>query len=178
MRSLKIIIPAILIFLLIVGGIYTIYQSQITPKIDLGVITTPSPATNNFPQSTASAKPKINGASNVANQPSTGPEDEPEIQNIGILISNIKPNQQITSPFTLSGIANTTSQIVVITVHDHAGNTLGKAQASACISLTGCAFEASVVFQKPQTKTGYLEIYSPSTLNNEPLYLQTTPVTF
>jgi len=162
MRSLKIIIPAIL---------------QVAPKDNLDTTTLPSPK-NNFPQSSASAKPKVSSTSNLTNQPSTGPEDEIAVQNIGILIGNIKPNQQISSPFTIKGIANVTSQTVVIAVHDHAGNVLGKARAAACVSLSGCSFEASIVFQKPQTQNGYIEAYSPSYIDNSPTFLQTIPVSF
>lgn len=178
MRSLKIIIPAILLFLLVVGGIYTIYQAQVTPKEDLSITNLPTPPKNNFPQSTASAKPQVNSATNVSNQPSTGPDDEIAVQNIGIRLNNISPNQQISSPFTLTGIANVTSQTVVILVHDNTGAILGQGEATACVSLTGCNFEASVAFQKPQIQTGYIEVYSPSTIDNSPTFLQTIPVNF
>lgn len=178
MRSLKIIIPAILFFLLIVGGIYTIYQAQVTPKVDLDITSLPTPPKNNFPESSATAKPQVNGASNVTNQPSTGSEDEIAVQNIGIRVNNIKQGQQITSPFTLTGIANVTSQTVNILVHDNAGNILGRGEATACISLAGCNFEASIAFQKPQGKTGYIEIYSPSTIDSSPTYPQIIPISF
>lgn len=177
MRSLKIIIPAILLFLFIVGTIYTIYQIKVAPKDILDTTSLPSPK-NNFPQSSASAKPKVYGTSNVASQPSTGPEDELAVQNIGILVGNIKPNQQISSPFTIKGIANVTSQTVVIAVHDHAGNFLGQGRAATCVSLIGCNFEASIAFQKPQVKTGFIDVYSPSSIDNSPTFLQTISVNF
>ncbi len=178
MRSLKIIIPAILVFLLIVGGIYTIYQSQIAPKIDLGITTVPSPPKNNFPESSASAKPQTKNNTSVTNQPSTGPDDELAIQNIGIHVNNLNQDQKITSPLIVKGVANVTSQTITIKVYDKTGNTLGQGKASACVSLTGCNFEASVVFQKSPMQTGYIEIYSPSTLDGKQLYLQTFSVNF
>lgn len=178
MRSLKIIIPAILLFLLIVGGVYTIYQSQVTPKVDLDITNLPTPPKNNFPQSTASAKPQVVSSSNVTNQPSTGPGDEIAVQNIGISVNNIKQGQQITSPFTIMGIANVTSQTVTINVRDNNGNILGRGGATACVSITGCNFEASITFQKPLDKAGYIEIYSPSTFDSSPTFLQTIPVIF
>ncbi|MEK7581558.1 MAG: Gmad2 immunoglobulin-like domain-containing protein [Patescibacteria group bacterium] len=180
MNSLKIIIPAVILFILATAGVYTIYQTQTANKKTVDATPQISPQSN-FPTSSASPKlqpsPTSASQTNVQAQPATG-TDELEIKNEGIQLQSPTRGELVNSPLTVSGIANVTSQIVVITVKDTAGNTLGQGTAQACVGLDACYFETTIAFSGPRTSIGYLEVYSPSTIDNSPTFLQTIPVSF
>lgn len=181
MSSLKWIIPIVIVAILVGIGAYTIYKAQTgnveigeveneaTTSAGFGEITSPSPTPKSSPQTQAAT---------VNNQPATGPEDELLVKNAGIQVINPTSGQLISSPLKVSGTANVTSQTVVIKIKTTDGKVLGEGSAQACVGLDACPFEASVVFDKPQTSIGLLEIYSPSTVDNSPTYLQSVPVSF
>lgn len=180
MNSLKIIIPAVILFILATAGVYTIYQTQTAEKI----ATDASPQISlqsNFPTSSTSPKlqssPSPTSQTNVQAQPATG-TDELEIKNEGIHMQNPTPGSLASSPLVVSGIANVTSQKVVVIVKDTTGSTLGQGTAQACVGLDACYFEATIAFSKPKTDIGLLEVYSPSAIDNSPTFLQTIPVSF
>ncbi len=171
MNSLKLIIPLAIIFALLGAfGVYRVYKAQTKSEANI--------RQEFFPSTSDSATPAVQGATTtLPGQPSTG-QDELEIKNIGIQLSSPVANQQISSPQKVTGTANVTSQTVVIKILDSDRNTLGWSQASACVGLNSCQFEAIVTFQNPNSTNGYLEIYSPSTINGSKTFLQTIPVAF
>lgn len=175
MTSLKWIIPILIVAILVGAGVWAIYKAQ-TSTINIETSTEETPKSG-FGQATPSATPKVQGATPPPNQPSTG-SDELEIKNAGIQITNPTNGQLIASPIKITGTANVTSQIVIIRIKDPNGTTLGQGQATACVGLDACPFEALITFSAPSGKSGQVEVYSPSTIDNSPTYLQTIPVTF
>lgn len=172
MSSLKIIIPILIVFILIGAGAYSIYRAQTAIEIT-------DTTQNSFPSPSPSSSPNVQGAKNPpANQPATGPEDELGIKNIGIQLTSPEPQTKINSPVQVTGTANVTSQTVHIAILDSNGSILGQGQATACVGLDACPFKASIKFNSPQTQTGSVEVYSPSTLDSSKTFLQSIPVSF
>lgn len=175
MNSLKWIIPIIIVAILVGVGIYTIYKSQ-TDTIDIEKAQeTPS---TGFGETTPSSSPNVMSANTPQNQPATGPEDELEIKNIGIKVNNPKVGQKISTPVKVTGTANVTSQNVIIKVLDQNGKVLGQGTAQACVGLDACTFEASITFDNNMNSSGFIETYSPSTINDLKTYESLIPVTF
>lgn len=175
MNSLKIVIPIIIVAILISAGVYAVYKTQTAQE------TTPGTAQDSFPSASpaVSLNPSVQGTKNPpSNQPSTGPEDEIGVNNIGIQISTPQNQSTITSPVIVSGRANVTSQLVKITIFDSNGNILGEGQATACVALDACPFSASVPFKTPSTQSGTIEVYSPSMLEGSKTFLQSILVSF
>jgi len=180
MSSLKIIIPILLVLILAAAGVYSIYKTQ-TADTPITAIASASPIATGFPTQSPSSKPAIaqnQNTANAQNQPATGPEDGLEIKNEGIQINSPAQSTAISSPAKITGKANVTSQKVTILVLDTNGNLLGQGQASACVGLDACPFEASITFTKPTTTTGKIVLYAPSQIDNSPTYATSIPVTF
>ncbi len=180
MSSLKVIIPLIIIFVLAIAGVYAIYKSQAT-NTDLALATPAAstqiisfPKTSPTPKLTPSPSPLVAMGSQT---PNTG-TDEIEVNNKGIQITSPTAGQQVGSTILVRGTANVTSQKVIITIVDTAGNTLGQGQAKACVGLDACNFEASIALSKAKTDIGLMEAYSPSTIDNSHTYQTTIPVSF
>lgn len=167
MNNLKIVIPALIVFILVVAGLYYLYQTQTSFKTNLDTTQEASPK-NNFPQASSSATPiNIKGTrdqNSPPQQPSTGSNYYQELNTI-ISITSPRESDFISSPFKIQGLANVTSQIVFINIKDANGKILGTGRASACLDLNPCEFSASIVFSQPQTSTGNIEAYSPSTFD-------------
>lgn len=177
MNSLKWVIPILIVAILVGAGAWAIYKAQIA-KEEISPIESPN---INFPGAKeASPTPQLQVQSTTppVNQPATGQENGLEITNIGIRIISPQPNVKITSPVKVTGMANVTSQRVVIQIKDANGDILGQGHATACLDLDACAFQASILFSNSQTTTGQIEAYSPSTIDNSATYLQSIPVTF
>lgn len=171
MNSLKLIIPIVIIFILLGAGVYTIYKIQTGSPLEL------TSRQDFFPSASASASPNVQGVTTPPNQPATG-QDELEIKNIGIQLATPTANQQISSPQKVAGIANVTSQTVLIDILDGSGKMLGQGTASACLGLDACQFEASITFTDSHTPTGTVVIYSPNVIDNSPTFVQSIPVKF
>lgn len=174
MNNLKVVIPAIIIFILAIGGVYYLYKSQVIDDTT-PLAATATPQGSAFPQVTGT--PSASPSTNVGSQPATG-SDELKVYNVGIYVNTPTFNQKITSPLKVSGKANVTSQKVVARVKDSDGNVLGQAEAAACVGLDACPFEMTISFSKPSTVYGTLEIYSPSTVNSEQKHLQFIQISF
>lgn len=180
MNSLKIIIPAIIVFILAIAGLYYLYQTQTSSKLSLDTTLQASPK-NNFPQASSSASPSsVKGTQNQnspQSQPSTGSESEQELKTI-ISITSPQSSSFITSPLKIQGFANVTSQKVFIYIKDANGKILGVAKTSACLDLNPCEFSTNIVFGQPQTATGSIEAYSPSTFDNSAQDLTSLGINF
>ena len=179
MQSLKFIIPAIIIFVLAISGIYYLYQTQTSsPSSVLNPNASASPIGTTFPQASASAQPSSEPrAMGVNSQPATGPEDN-QVRNPGITVLGPSRDSKISSATKVYGIANVTSQTVIIEVRDAHGKLLGSGSAQACIGLDACPFSASVVFKNSETASGTILVYSPSQIDSSPTYTQELPVKF
>ncbi len=168
MNNLKIVIPAIIVFILSIAGLYYLYQTQTGGKLNLDTTQEASPK-NNFPQASSSASPiNVKGAQDKnapPEQPSTGSDNYQKL-NTMIAISSPQQSDIISSPLKIQGFANVTSQLVFIHLKDANGKILSTARASACLNLTPCEFSTTIVFDNPLTKTGTLEAYSKSTFDN------------
>ncbi len=165
-----IIVALVIIFALATFGIYRLYKSK-TDKPNPLPTPTPITASIGFNASPLPPSPKPSGS-----QPVTGPSDE--FPNIGILVTSPKSGETVGSPVKIQGFANLPSQEVSIVVKDVYSTVLGIGKASACFAKIPCAFSASVVFKKPQTQTGTIEVFSPSSQNGSKEYLQTFRVNF
>lgn len=174
MKSLKWIIPIVIVTILLGAGVYTIYRTQTAVE---QILPTQSPR-NNFPTQEASPSLQVKGIAPPNNQPATGPEDGLEVKNVGIKVENLNSNVKISSPLTIKGTANVTSQTVIVSVKDANGKILGTGQATACIGLDACDFQTQIAFSNPTTSAGFVEVYSPSTIDSSPTFLQTIPITF
>lgn len=178
MNNLKTIIPAAIIFILITTGVYYLYKTQVSNKMDLSFKPSAIPS-QNLKEASSSASPKSPGAipQALSSQPSTGPNDSLNLQTT-IAITSPTQASFIKSPLLVKGYANITSQVVELKIKDSNGNTLGLSRASACIGYTACEFTANIVFSKPQTPTGSLEAYSKSTIDGSPTDVTLLDVNF
>lgn len=177
MSSLKIILSVIILFVLLVAGIYYYYQTQVSNVSDLNLNTQASPGLG-FKEASPSASTKGTSASaSQATTPGTGPEDRMALATT-ISITNPAQASTITSPVQVNGFANITSQVVEIQIKDSNGNTLGTSRASACLSYTACDFAANIVFAKPQTSTGTIEAFAKSTIDGSPVDITSLGVNF
>lgn len=168
MNNLKIVIPTIIVFILVVAGLFYLYQTQTSSKINLDSTLQTSPK-NNFPQASSSATPStVKGAQNQnspQSQPSTGSESQQELKTI-ISITSPQEDNFISSPVKIQGFANVTSQTVIIRIKDANSHIIGSGKAPACIGYTPCEFSSTITFDTPKTQTGTIEAYSPSTFDN------------
>ena len=179
--SLKIIIPVLIVLILVAAGIYAIYKAQST-STSITALASASPIATGFPTASQTPEPaskqQNQNTSSTQTQPKTGPHDGLEIKNEGIQVDSPTQATQVTSPLKVTGRANVTSQKVNIEVIDANGNILGRGQASACVGLDACPFEASIIFSKPTTSQGTIKLYSPSTVDSSQTYITTISVTF
>lgn len=165
----SIVAASIIIFILALYGVYRLYQIKVTKPLPNP---SPVPTTIGFQVSPLpAASPKPSGK-----QPETGPSDE--FPNIGILVESPDSGSTVTSPLQINGFANVPQKRVAIVVYDVYGNALGQGMATACFAKTPCPFSASVVFARPQTQTGTVEVFSPSTRSGSKEYLQIAKVNF
>ena len=180
MNNLKIVIPAVIVFILMIAGLYYLYQTQTSFKTNINTTQETSPK-NNFSQASSSATPSnVKGAqdqNSPQSQPSTGSESEQELKTI-ISITSPQSSSFITSPLKIQGFANVTSQVVFIHLKDANGKILSTARASACLSLIPCEFSTIIVFDNPSTKTGTLEAYGKSTFENTVTDLTSLSINF
>lgn len=176
MNNLKIAIPVLILFILIVAGVYYAYQAQVSNKADLILNASPDPI-GNLKDSTPSAGPKGAVSGDQSTTPKTGPEDG---MSLATTISLSSPAQAstISSPIQVQGFANITSQVVEIQIKDSNNKILGSGRASACIGYTACSFSANVVFSQPQTPTGSIVAFSKSTIDNSPVNVTSLSINF
>ena len=173
-KSAKLAVPIIIAFLLIVFGIYQLYQKRLKEE----ATSSPSPSIVGFPTpSIFSPSPIVLGSNAPSTQPASG-SDTVEIKDVGIFIDSPKESQQVTSPLKISGRANVFDGNVQIRIKDSTGNIKGKGSARACLGLNACPFETYVTFQKPSTFSGIVELYSPNAVDGSEDYLQTINVIF
>ncbi len=164
-----IIASSVIILILAVYGVFRLYQINVTKPISKP---SPTPLSVGFQVSPLPAtSPKSSGT-----QPETGPSDE--FPNIGILVQSPDSGSTAISPLKVQGFANVPQEKVAIVVYDVYGNALGQGMATACFTKTPCPFTASVVFQNPQTRTGTVEVFSPSATSGTKEYLQIVKVNF
>lgn len=171
-RDLKIIIPAALIFLLAIFGIYRLYQVRVAQPQESP---TPSPIASpsefeTFPSQTVTTTPP-------QTQPESG-SNTVEVKNIGIILTSPQNGDLISSPVTIKGRANVFEGHVAIRVKDATGKILGQGFATACMDIDACPFVASIPFTKPTTPTGTVEAFSLSPMDGSEEYLQSVPIRF
>lgn len=167
--KISIAVASIIILAFLVYGVFRLYQINVTKPVSkpsripptVGFQVSPLPA----------ASPKSSGR-----QPETGPSDQ--FPNIGILVGSPDSGSTAISPLKVQGAANVPQEKVAIVVYDAYGNALGLGMATACFTKTPCPFSASVVFAKPQTQTGTVEVFSPSPASGAKEYLQILKVNF
>lgn len=191
MNNLKVAILLVITFVLAVAGFYYFYLKQVSKFQSMSMPPFESPK-ENFPSATASAEPnfKTQSTGEEIRQPgqvagtSTFPSAQPEtglgqtqIADAGIVIQTPQTQTKITSPVTVSGLANTPNSLIV-EVKDAAGQILGIRKTSACFGYQACPFSVSVVFSNPSASIGQITVYSPSLSNNSPEYSESVSVTF
>lgn len=169
-KDLKLIIPAALIFLLALFGIYRLYQVRVAKPQESP---TPTPIASpsgfeTFPSQQASPP---------QTQPASG-SDTVEVKNIGIRLEFPQEGDTITSPVKVTGAANVFEGHVAIRVKDATEKIIGQGSATACMDYDTCPFEASITFAKPASATGTVEAYSPFAVDESAKYLQSVPVRF
>ena len=169
-QRLTIAFVTILIFGLAVFGIYKLYQKQTESQN-----AKPTPLTATF---NAKSSPMVSPSPSPlsSKQPLTG--DDTTAPNLSIAVENPKSGDTVTSPFKVNGLANTEDGMVSIVVKDAYGNSLGQSQATACFSKSPCLFSASVVFGKPSSRGGILEVFNHSSKDGSKKYLQQILVNF
>ena len=169
-KDLKILIPAALIFLLALFGIYRLYQVRVARPQE-----SPSPT----PTATPSGFETF--PSPPTSVPSTLPasgSDTVEVKNIGITLTSPQIDDLVSSPVKVTGRANVFEGHVSIRVKDANGQILGQGFATACMDIDACPFEASVPFTNSTTLTGEVELYSPSAVDGTEQYLQSVSIRF
>ena len=127
-------------------GLYSVYKSKRTVSEEPKPLSSP---VAQFPTTKVSPPPQ---------QPESG-TNTANVQ-LGITVNEPRSNQLVSSPVKIKGTANVPEGEVTIQVKDSAGQILGEAIATACFDLNPCFFEASVVFDRPQTAFGTVEVYS------------------
>jgi len=183
---------AILIILTIslgAGGIYYLYQKQgfkpqpfakASPSPSLTTRLSVSPA----PSSRTSVSPPQTFPSLTSPTPIASPQVLPqagsETSNLKLTISVTKPQAQekISSPVRVTGFANVLNGQVSIEIKDEIGKILGSGSATACLGINPCLFEASIIFTKPQTQKGSIDVFTFSLENDSQDYFQMIPVKF
>jgi len=166
MNNLKTVISVIVIFIIGVSLLYWLYQTQITGEQELLT----------FPDSVDTIDPiepvpgeefdTIEEDDTVLPVNEFAPEIQPEsgsntlgISNIGVSIVSPETLSTISSPVTVSGIANTLGDIS-ISIYDTPGNYLGDGSATACIGYNACIFEVTINFDTPESSTGTIRAES------------------
>lgn len=172
-RDLKLIIPAALIFLLALFGIYRLYQVRVARP---AASPTPASSPSGFEQPTPTPTPTT-AVTPPPTQPDSGSETA-DGKNIGIFLRQPFPNTMIQSPVKVTGHANVFEGYVRVRIKDSSGNILGEGFATACMDVEPCPFETSIAFKTPQSSRGTVEAYSPSPKDGAEDYLQTIPVNF
>lgn len=177
-KNLRFIIPIIIVFVLIVLGLYQLYKNRVNKETEEAK-TSPSPSLiAGFEVSPPPiASPNVLGTNVPAMQPQSG-SDTVEVKNVGIYVYLPSQNQQISSPVKVTGRANVFDGNVQIRIKDANGNLLGQGSATACLGTDACPFEASITFSKTTTSSGTAELYSPNTVNGSEDYLQIIQVQF
>ncbi|MBI2012804.1 Gmad2 immunoglobulin-like domain-containing protein [Candidatus Curtissbacteria bacterium] len=169
--TLAVALAVLLTVILGAAGVYWVYQNQKAPQ-ELSPSPLPSPI-EKFP---SSKEGSALGTKTPSIQPVAGTNTVP-IPDIEIIVTSPADGKTISSPVKVSGRANVFEEILAIYIKDSNGNILGQGQASACEDINACNFEASVVFAKPQTANGTVEVFVNSEQNRKD-YLQIIPVTF
>lgn len=167
------IFAAIAIVIVIALGamaIYGVYKKQSTIPDVL-----PSPPASSINGFGSTPSPKSSPP--FTTQPQTGITDTP-LKDLGIFVSNPDFNTKVSSPLTVKGIANVYEGRVLIRVKDGSGNILAAESATACMGTSGCPFEAIIQFEKPQTPSGTIELFTPSPVDGSEEDLEIIPVTF
>lgn len=172
--SLYVGIVVLAVLILAVFGSYRLYQSRINPKAS--PIPIPSPTGFQTLISPTPAPSPVLGTNTPNTQPQAGPEDQ-HVQNVGITVNSPASGSQISKSVIVSGYANVLGARVRILIYDSEGNLLGQVQTLACEGSQACPFEAELNFTHPKTKTGQIEVFSPTPVEPK-AYLQTIPVQF
>lgn len=176
-KSLKFVIPIVIVFILIVIGAYQLFKNKLTkPPVEVSEVATASPNGFQLPQS-PSPTPNVLAGTTPNIQPAAG-SDTVEIKNIGIYVEVPIADQKVISGQKVSGRANVFLGNIQIRVKDANGTILGKGSATACLGTDACPFETSVTFAKPNTTAGTLELYSPNATDGAEDYLQIIAVQF
>lgn len=169
----KQIVLGILVFGLVVGGIYYFYQRQVNDLTEPEIITETQEGFPTTEDQEATAQPTPTSV--AASQPDTGIGD---VKNIGIVLSLPARNSLIYSPVKVTGRANVYEGHVSIRIKDSSGKVLGSGFATACMDVDACPFEALIPFSNPQTSTGTVEAFSPSPADGSEQFLQSATVNF
>lgn len=155
--KISLAMAAVIIALIILGalGIYWASQKEDFKTSDIFKLGNSSPS----PTPQEVAKFTIDTTPAPQTQPESG-SDTLGAVNLGIVITNPSAKAEVSSPIKVAGMANTLNGKVLIRIKDEYGNILGEGQASACLDVDPCPFEASIVFQKSQTERGLIEVSS------------------
>lgn len=171
-KDLKLIIPAALIFILALFGIYRLYQVRVgQPK------PSPSPSPIVSPSGFPTLSPTPAFSPPPPGQPASG-SDTVEVKNIGITLDSPQSGNLITSPVKVTGRANVFEGHVAIRVKDAYGNIVGLGFATACMDVDACPFETSIFFPSSKTQMGTVEAFSPSAMDGSEQYLQSQSIRF
>ena len=184
-KSFYVGLVVIAIFALTVIGAFQIYRSR---SVQNETQTTQTPQAEEqgleetgfagiTEEATPTPTPPVLGANTPQIQPESGSNTQ-GIQNPGITVTDPNQNSQVSSPVKVTGHANVLGSTVSVVIRDSLGRALGLGNTTACFGYNSCPFEASIVFQTPQTPTGVIEVYSPSTFDSSKKHLQIIPVTF
>ena len=177
-KSLKYIIPVIVVFALIVLGVYQLYKHKVQNQDNQAEVSpSPTPITGFEISPPPSASPNVLGGKVPAMQPASG-SDTVEVKNVGIYADLPTQNQHVSSPVQVKGRANVFDGKVQIRVLDTNGNYLGQGSATACLGVDACPFEASIAFSTPTASYGTIELYSPNAVDDSEDYLQKILVNF
>jgi len=177
MNNIKTIILLIIIFVIAVGGIYYLYQTQVV-KINEDLLPYPTPTTTFEDLVSPSPIPSPVGKLTPPRvQPEAG-SNTIDVKNIGIEVESPHASSAISSPLNVKGRANVFEGKVQINVKDANGKILGSNQATACMGYDACPFETVINFDKSTTEAGILEVYNPSGVDGSPKYLQQILIRF
>ncbi|MEX2028102.1 MAG: Gmad2 immunoglobulin-like domain-containing protein [Candidatus Curtissbacteria bacterium] len=169
---ISIAVASVILLILAIWGIFRLYQIKTTESVPMP---TPSPAVGFEVSPLPSASHSPTPATGI--QPETGPDDGGS-PSIGISVQSPQSGTSIASPLKVQGYANIPQKEIAIVVKDTYGTVLGQGMATACFAKTSCFFTASVVFAKPSTQTGTIEVFSPSSSSGAKDYLQIIKVNF
>ena len=176
MKSPWVVVTAVIIFALGIFGVYWLYQKRVvTPSQQASPLPTPVEGFDSQP--TVEGVSKELAGKTPSSQPDTGPDND-QIKNAGIILNYPQEFSAVASPLQISGWTKIESGNLTIRVKDSSKNILGQKNTYSCPNFEVCQFEVTLIFSKPSTETGTIEVYSQSTMNNPPERFQTLVVQF
>lgn len=183
--SLYVGVAVIIIVSLAIFGLVRLFQNRVgantatkpSPSPKASAPATTKDGSSPQPQSQFGSPSPIPGTNAAANTVQTQPESGSDTQTVkrsGIWIIRPQQSQSVTSPQSVTGMANVLGDLQVV-IRDSNGNVLGTSWAKACVGIDACPFGVNVTFQKPQTSIGSIEVSSPQDSKN---FTQTISVNF